>query len=1215
MKKLLRLYLTLTLMAIFSLNVSATEFEVKFKSGTFTPEITTDFQKAITPILTEKNQTTIYRLIQFYQIPSNDEKKLIKEAGIELLSYIPNKAFICGIHQDVSISKLKELAIRSITLIEAPIKLSSELTKKDPPKWAVKENNIQLNVKYYSKRDKLDLINSIEKNNGLIQYDIQETNVLIIQLELNKMMDLANNPLVQWIAPIAPPSVKDDTRGRSSSRASSIDTDYGAGRKYDGTGVVVALCDDGLIGPHIDYEGRLTQHTVNNTGNHGDMTSGIFFGAGNIDPTVKGLATGAYMNLYQIGNISVTGYPHVLNGVANLNTLGTVITSTSYSQGTGGVYTTDTEFADQQISQNQSIIHVLSGGNSGTFDHGYGAGPGWANISGGIKAGKNVICAGNVDYRDQLSINSSRGPAADGRIKPDLCAQGTGHLSTDGPNSYQMGAGTSASTPTIGGVLAQLYQAYKEMNGGVNPESALIKASLLNTAKDLGNPGPDFQHGWGRINGLKAVRILEDNRYIRDSIANGASKSHTIAIPANVSQVRIMTYWTDPEGNPLVTKALVNDINMQVVDPSATTFNPWVLDHTPNAASLSANATRGIDSVNNVEQVTIDNPAAGNYTVNLSGFAIPQGPQVYYLLYDFIYEDIELTYPIGGEGFVPGETETIRWDASDGSTNFTLEYSSDGGSTYTTISNSISSVDRYYDWVIPSLVSGDVKVRVSRGSAISESDTTLSIVDVPQNIVVLRVCPDTVELGWDAVAGVSLYEVSMLGNMYMDSIGTTSTNSIKISGLNPNNEQWFSVKCVLPGNKGRRAIAINKVPGTFNCILNEDVELTEIVFPTEGIIYGCKDLSTTNITVNVRNNGINSASGVQLAYQINNGPIVSETLPNSIASGSSTNYTFLTSEDLSTLGTYTISVFANWSPDQNLFNDTANVITESINGTIISTFPSFEGFNSFPTCPTTTNCELTNCSLMNGWLNAENGTLDDIDWRTDAGGTTSSSTGPSADYDLGTSSGNYLYLEASGACYSKLASLISPCIDLTGLLCADYKFAYHMYGSSMGELHVDVIAKDTIFEDVINPFIGNKGDMWHLDSIDLSPYAGDTINMRFRGITGGGFRSDIALDAMSVEVDSGCTIVGINEDLQTAKVTYYPNPSSGLVNLKVSGLKMNQLDITVMDIRGQEVLIETHQNPSSFFNHQIDLSAVAKGVYFIRLSSESGSRVDRVVLN
>lgn len=1120
MKKVLILSLCL-LISVFAIADGKSEYEVKLKSGSFIPEVTTNFTEALQALPSEQGRTVLYRLIQFYQIPSARQKAALKASGVELIDYIPNKTYVCRIAQASQAERLKSANIRSIFPINGDSKLSPELSRSGFPAWAMVGNDIQLYVKYFSKTEAGALGNFIEAHGGSIQHRLQSIRTLIIQLPANKIQDLARHTAVQWIEAISAPHSPDDLSGASSSRSNSINTSYSLGRKYNGAGVVVAVCDDGVIGPHIDFEGRLTQHTADNSGNHGDMVSGIFFGAGNLNPLNHGMAPGAYMHIYRIGNISITGYPHILNGVANYNTLGTTVTSTSYSQGTGGVYNTDAEFTDQQTSQYASLIHMFSAGNSGTLDHGYGAGPGWGNISGGAKAGKNVICVGNLSDKDVLEVSSSRGPAADGRIKPDLCAQGAGQITTDAPNTYQVGSGTSAASPTVAGVVAQLFHAYKDLNAGNEPETGLLKACLLNTAEDLGNPGPDFQFGWGRINGLKAVRILEENRYIRDSITQGASNSHTISVPANVSQLRVMTYWTDPEGNPSASIALVNDINMQLVDPSSTTYNPWVLDHSPTVAALSSNATRGVDSLNNVEQVTLDNPAAGNYTVNLTGAAIPQGAQVYYVLYDFMYDGLELTYPIGGEGLVPGETEMIRWDAPSGSSPFTLEYSLDGGNTYNLISNTVPGADRFYEWTVPAALSSEAMIKVSRGGFSSESDTNFTIVPVPANLQILRVCPDTIEIAWNSVSGATLYEVSMLGNMYMDSIGTTASTSFNVTGLNPNQEHWFSVRSIVGNGEGRRAIAINQAPGTTNCVLDNDIEIVEFVFPTPGIIMACRDLSNSDIIVQINNLGLQPASNIQVNYQINNGPLFTETITGPLAAGSSLDYTFTTQADFSTPGTYAIHAWANWTSDQNQYNDSTQSTSEVVTGNMITAFPFAEGFNAFAACPTTTNCGLTNCSLQNGWINVDNASdFDDIDWRTDAGGTTSSLTGPSTDYDLGTATGNYLYLESSNGCDQQLATLLSPCIDLSSFDCANLEFGYHMYGSTMGELHVDILTKDSTIVDVINPVVGNQGNSWNLASVDLTPFAGDTINLRIRGITGNGFRSDMAVDGFSIEGSS-----------------------------------------------------------------------------------------------
>src|SRR5690606_35941817 len=121
-----------------------------------------------------------------------------------------------------------------------------------------------------------------------------------------------------------------------------------------------------------------------------------------------------------------------------------------------------------------------------------------------------------------------------------------------------------------------------------------------------------------------------------------------------------------------------NDIDMTVTN-GANTYLPWLLDHTANATNLNTPAGNGADHLNNVEQVSIVDPVAGTYTVDISGFNIPQGPQTYYVVYTFLYDDIKIVYPNGGEGFIPGDVNRVFWDAYGNTSNFDLEYSADNG--------------------------------------------------------------------------------------------------------------------------------------------------------------------------------------------------------------------------------------------------------------------------------------------------------------------------------------------------------------------------------------------------------------------------------------------------------------------------------------------------------------------------------------------------------
>ena len=162
-----------------------------------------------------------------------------------------------------------------------------------------------------------------------------------------------------------------------------------------------------------------------------------------------------------------------------------------------------------------------------------------------------------------------------------------------------------------------------------------------------------------------------------------------------------MAYWHDKEGSVNASPALVNDLNINLTTSTGSSYNPWVLDPTPNSSNLDQNAVRGIDNLNNMEQVTLENPPSGLYTLTVTGSSIPFGPQEYYVCYEFLSEEVELTYPIGGESFVPGESEYIRWDSHETTASFSLDYSINGGSTWNSISSSVSSSARHYIWTVP----------------------------------------------------------------------------------------------------------------------------------------------------------------------------------------------------------------------------------------------------------------------------------------------------------------------------------------------------------------------------------------------------------------------------------------------------------------------------------------------------------------------------------
>ena len=136
-----------------------------------------------------------------------------------------------------------------------------------------------------------------------------------------------------------------------------------------------------------------------------------------------------------------------------------------------------------------------------------------------------------------------------------------------------------------------------------------------------------------------------------------------------------MLYWHDAAGSPISAKALVNDLDLTVTTPTGTEYLPWVLQHAPDPAILNLPATRGMDDLNNVEQVTIDAPESGLFSITINAAEVPHGFQSYQVVYEFVSDDITVTYPFGGEKLVPGETEMIHWDAHGGENVFEIEAS------------------------------------------------------------------------------------------------------------------------------------------------------------------------------------------------------------------------------------------------------------------------------------------------------------------------------------------------------------------------------------------------------------------------------------------------------------------------------------------------------------------------------------------------------------
>ncbi|MDX1650907.1 MAG: S8 family serine peptidase [Brumimicrobium sp.] len=1108
-----------------------------------------------------------FSIIVFDKIPDGQRRQILKSAGIELLDYLPRNAFIAYIPEKINSFDQKACWIKKIIPFRSEFKVSKELLALNIPAHAYNESGqIELVAQYFTVLDEQSILDSLFKNGFQVLDTEPGLNAVRIQLKAADIQKFIQQSFIQFIDFPTPPAEPENDAGRREHRSNTLFTDFPSGLKYRGDGFQVMMQDDGYIGPHIDYTGRIDQSncspcSTDPTDNHGDHVAGTIMGAGNLDPRARGMAHGADLLVY---NSSNNNYSLVPNLYQNNDVF---ITSKSYSNGCNAGYTSLTQELDQQVRLYPSLIHVFSAGNSGTSDCGYGAGDGWGNITGGHKAGKNVVAVGNLTSSNILASSSSRGPASDGRIKPDICGIGTQVYSTVYDNNYDNFTGTSMSCPGVAGTITQLYDAFQDINGGTIPPSGLIKGTVLNTADDLGNPGPDFQYGWGKINARRAFEVINDGTYLTDVIDQGQQHTHQITVPTGTKQLRVMVYWTDYEGSTSASLALVNDLNIALIDPLTTTYEPWVLDPTPNAVALDAVAVRGTDNLNNMEQVTLENPQAGVYTINVDGFNVPQGPQEYFLIYYLEKDEINVTFPIGGEGLHPGTGEVIAWDAPEGTDPFNISFSEDNGATWTSIGTAQANLRQFY-WNIPSgTLTGEGRIKIERNGIEGMSEASFSVIATPTDLGVEWVCPDSLMLSWNPVTGATGYAVSMLGAKYMDSITFTSDTNVVLN-LPSSLDSWFSVKSYGPnGAVGERAVAYHKVPGEFQCLWSA---------PIAGFDVDCNKAGE-NYCFNLIPQAANTdtSTAVITWYFPGGTPAISNDPSPQVC------YDVPGLYDL-------IMVVDNGYGTDSLYQ------AGFIEATPAKTLPYYESFENQTTF--VSNEEWSATSIGIGSPTFEINTT------------------------VGLSGTQSAFIQNYGQPAGTEDELISGSIDLSSLQSTDdvtlsFRYAYRKRNTSDEEwLRVYInkscldpwILRKTIKGNTLSELVSASNwepagpEDWitvHVTNITSSYYSSDfRFKFNFQGDGG----NNLYLDDINIyQGPPSNDIVGLSEDAINFGFNVYPNPASEEINIQFESLEKGQVIISVQTLAGQ--MLENHVIvPQTGKNMVlIDSSQLAAGMYLI----------------
>jgi len=558
---------------------------------------------------------------------------------------------------------------------------------------------------------------------------------------------------------------------------------------------------------------------------------------------------------------------------------------------------------------------------------------------------KNIIAVGAVNpipggYSSPsdvvLADFSSWGPSDDGRIKPDLVADGVNVLSSSSASnsSYEILSGTSMSSPATAGSAFLLQEYYFKLHN-IFMRSATLKGLLIHTADEAGPAdGPDYQYGWGLIDMPKAASLITSNdsdQLIQENTLTTAAGSFTLPVIASgKGPLTVTISWTDPPGpvdevnilnNPA--RKLVNDLDLRVTG-NATTYMPWTL----NRLNPGAPATHGDDSLNNVEKIVIPNTVPGKtYTIAVTHKGtLRDGTQAYSLLVSGVAKSTYCASAASNSAGTRIDQVTIS--------NVNV-VSPPGCTTYTDNTNQTISLQS--NQAIP------FTIKLSSCDATTASRVVKIFIDYNNN-------GQLTDPGEEAVVSPVLAggAVTFSGTLNVPNGMTVGNNTL----LRIVAEETTDTSAVLPCGNYPNGETQDYTVSFAN--VSNDVSASSVVDPLAGL---CQT-DSQRVSIRIKNSGTAIQVNVPLHLKVISGNTtlvdITTVYPDTVASLGSAIYTFQPTFPVTGGSTYIIQASTLLPNDQNSSNDaisdtiTASVGTETASGEaeICSTSPPLAGLKA-----------------------------------------------------------------------------------------------------------------------------------------------------------------------------------------------------------------------------------------------------------------------------
>lgn len=596
-----------------------------------------------------------------------------------------------------------------------------------------------------------------------------------------------------------------------------------------GQGLMVSVKELPFEPNDIDFRGRVLNPATfpGPPSDHATTMTTLIGGGGNSSPLGRGVA--------QRVRLTTSNFARLLpDDGAQLVQAGVSVQNHSYGVAIENYYGVEAQEYDRSCQQFPQLVHVFSSGNSGTQASPSGLYQGlanFANLTGQFKMSKNTLAVGATDPSGQVSALSSRGPAHDGRVKPELVAYGEG--------------GSSESAALVSGLSVLLQQAYRDQRGGTLPPAALVKAVLLNSADDLGRPEVDFVNGFGQADALGALATMRNGKFFAGTAAQGAQQVFTVSVPAGQHQLKATLAWSDAEAPANAARALINDLDLELVAVGTDQrWQPWVLSTFPQADSLALPARRRPDHLNNVEQITLAVPTPGIYELRVRGFAVPQGPQAFSLAYEVNSPGLDWLFPAGPNNVKSGAANVLRWQWHGPTATARLEYRLVGQQQWQAISPAVKLMQNRFSWSAPD-TTALAQLRFVAGNQNFVSDT-FAIIQGPR-LQVGYACPDEALLQWRRVPGAAEYQVYQLGATRLEPFARTVDTTLILTRTQLAN-QYYAVAPVVQGQVAEPSGTIDyTTQGTacyFRSFRSRQLVTDAVTFDLEiGSTYGLKSIT------------------------------------------------------------------------------------------------------------------------------------------------------------------------------------------------------------------------------------------------------------------------------------------------------------------------------------------------------------------------------------